>query len=54
MADAYLFYVDESGQREYGKTSRYFALCGLGLPVESWRLLSSDINALKVLYFGTP
>jgi hypothetical protein len=54
MPNTYLFYVDESGQREYGRTSRYFALCGLGVPVESWQLLNNNIHTLKLSYFGTP
>lgn len=54
MPNTYLFYIDESGQREYGRTSRYFALCGLGIPVESWQLLNNNIHTLKLSYFGTP
>lgn len=51
----YLFYVDESGQREYGEgTTRYFVLCGVGIPSTSWRSLNDNINALKKLYFGDP
>lgn len=55
MSTTYLFYVDESGQREYGSgTSRYFALCAVGIPVESWQLLNTNIYNLKQSYFGTP
>jgi hypothetical protein len=54
MLGMYLFYIDESGQREYGKTSRYFSLCGLGVPVQSWQLLNAQFNTLKQAYFGTP
>jgi len=54
MPNTYLFYIDESGQREYGQTSRYFALCGLGVPVASWQLINNQVHALKLSYFGTP
>ena len=55
MPNTYLFYIDESGQREYGQnTSRYFALCGLGVPIDSWQLLNSDVNSIKVSYFDDP
>ncbi len=55
MTTTYLFYIDESGQREYGiKTSRYFALCGLGIPVETWQLLNTNVYSLKQSYFGAP
>ncbi len=54
MPNTFLFYIDESGQREYGQTSRYFVLCGLGVPVEAWQLLNNNTHALKLSYFGTP
>jgi len=54
MPNTYLFYVDESGQREYGQTSRYFALCGLGIPVELWQLLNNNVHTLKLSYCGIP
>ena len=55
MSTTYLFYIDESGHREYGSgTSRYFALCGVGIPVESWQLLNGHMHTLKQSYFGSP
>ncbi|GAB4410428.1 MAG: hypothetical protein Kow00123_24050 [Anaerolineales bacterium] len=54
MPNMYLFYVDESGQREYGRTTRYFALCGLGVPIESWHMLNLSMLNLKRAYFGKP
>jgi len=55
MPGTYLFYIDESGQREYGpNTSRYFVLCGVGIPIESWQLLNNNLHTLKQSYFGTP
>jgi hypothetical protein len=54
MPNTYLFYIDESGQREYGKTSRYFVLCGLAVPIELWQQINGNILALKRSYFGTP
>ena len=32
----YLFYIDESGEREYTSSSRYFVLSALGVPVNEW------------------
>jgi len=55
MKTTYLFYIDESGQREYGPgTSRYFALCALAVPVESWQLLNANVCSLKQSYFHDP
>jgi len=55
MPTTYLFYVDESGQREYGPNiSRYFALAALAVPVESWQLINTQVHALKQSYFGDP
>lgn len=54
MPNTYLFYVDESGQREYGRTTRYFALCGLGVPIDSWHMLNMSMLDLKRAYFGEP
>lgn len=51
----YIFYIDESGQREYGpKTSRYFVLCGLGVPDTEWKRLNDRVSELKNTYFKTP
>jgi hypothetical protein len=48
----YLFYIDESGNREYGEgTTRYFVLCGMGIPDNEWRLLNSEMVSLKKTYF---
>jgi len=55
MANTYLMYVDESGQREYGsKTSRYFVLCALAVPVASWQLINNQLHTLKLSYFDNP
>lgn len=54
MSNTYLFYIDESGQREYGRTSRRFVLCGLSIPVTDWQLLNNDVHTLKQSYFGSP
>jgi len=48
----YLFYVDESGEREYESVSQYFALCALGVPVQEWKSLNTDVLALKKTYFN--
>lgn len=51
----YIFYIDESGQREYGeKTSRYFVLCGFGVLDAEWKSLNDKINELKITYFKDP
>ncbi len=51
----YIFYIDESGQREYGeKTSRYFVLCGLAVQDAHWKFLNDRINELKITYFRDP
>lgn len=47
----YLFYLDESGEREYESQGRYFVLCALGLPVNEWRALNNDVLMLKHAYF---
>jgi hypothetical protein len=48
----YLFYLDESGEREYESGSQYFALCALGVPVQEWKTLNTDVLALKKTYFN--
>ncbi len=48
----YLFYIDESGQREYESGSQYFALCAVGVPIEEWQIINADVLALKKTYFG--
>ncbi len=50
----YLFYLDESGEREYESKGRYFVLCALGLPVSEWRVLNNDVLMLKNTYFRDP
>ena len=47
----YLFYVDESGEREYESPARYFALCALGVPVHAWRAINTEMLTLKRTYF---
>ncbi len=48
----YLFYLDESGEREYESGSRYFVLCALGVPITQWRTLNMSLLNLKRTYFG--
>lgn len=48
----YLFYLDESGEREYESDSQYFVLCALGVPENTWQELDARINALKQECFG--
>ena len=48
----YLFYVDESGQREYNeKNSRHFVLGAAGIAEADWRNVNQQINALKLEVF---
>ncbi len=50
----FLFYLDESGQREYGSgTSRYFVLVALALHEDRWKSISNALDDLKMTYFGT-
>lgn len=48
----YLFYLDESGERDMNNASRYFVLCGLGVPISDWRTMATEVMALKRTYFG--
>jgi len=50
----YLFYLDESGEREYESGGKYFVLCALGVPVDQWRALNNDVLTLKNTYFQDP
>jgi len=50
----YLFYLDESGEREYESQGKYFVLCALGVPVFEWRSLNNDVLMLKNTYFRDP
>lgn len=43
----YLFYLDESGEREYQSKSRYFILCALGILAQQWKGVNTDILTLK-------
>ncbi len=47
----YLFYMDESGQREYSGPDRYFVLTALGVQDRNWKALNNDILTLKQTYF---
>lgn len=47
-----MFYMDESGEREYTSTSRYFVLCTIGVMVSDWKNINSSILALKKTYFN--
>ena len=49
----YLFYLDESGEREYESLSQYFVLCAVGIHTKDWKAINTDILALKKTYFGT-
>ena len=48
----YLFYIDESGEREYTSPGRYFVLTALGVRDRDWKLLNTDVLTLKRTYFG--
>jgi hypothetical protein len=48
----YLFYLDESGEREYESHAKYFVLCALGVPVQEWKTLNTEILTLKKTYFN--
>ncbi|MCL5102844.1 MAG: DUF3800 domain-containing protein [Armatimonadetes bacterium] len=47
----YLFYLDESGEREYKSRSQYFTICALGVPIEEWKAINNDMLVLKQTYF---
>ena len=48
----FLFYVDESGQREYNeKNSRHFVLGAVAISETDWRTVNQQINALKIEVF---
>lgn len=49
----YLFYLDESGEREYESPSRYFVLCAVGVHTKDWKAIHTAISSLKRTYFGT-
>ena len=50
----YLFYLDESGQREYNaKSSRHFVLGAVAISDGDWREWNQKINAIKQGCFGT-
>lgn len=48
----YIFYLDESGEREYESGSQYFVLCAFGVPVQLWQDLDARVSALKSECFG--
>lgn len=48
----HLFYLDESGEREYSSPGRYFVVCAVGVPVARWKALNSAVLQLKKTYFG--
>jgi hypothetical protein len=50
----YLFYLDESGEREYTSRGQYFVLCALGVKVQDWKSLNGDVLTLKKTYFNNP
>lgn len=47
----YLFYVDDSGEREYISRGRYFVLTALGVQGRDWKPLNKDMLTLKRAYF---
>lgn len=50
----YLFYADESGQREYNeKTTGHFVLAGMAIQDTDWRNWNDQINEIKQDAFGT-
>lgn len=48
----FLFYLDESGEREYESGSRYFTPCALGISAEQWHALDQQIRQAKIDCFG--
>lgn len=48
----YMFYLDESGEREYTSPSRYFVLCTFGIKVDDWKDMNTNILTLKKTYFN--
>ncbi len=53
MSDTYLFYVDDSGQRD-GPDVDYFVLGSVGVPMNEWHSLNRQITDLKWSYFRDP
>ncbi len=53
MAGTYLFYVDESGQRD-GPDVGHFVLGAVGVPMDEWQSLNRQITDLKWSYFNDP
>ena len=50
----HLFYVDESGQRDYNpKNSQHFVLSAVTISDTDWREWNQKINAIKEGCFGT-
>ena len=50
----YLFYVEESGEREYNpRSSDPFVTLALGIAEADWHKLNADINGIKQTHFGT-
>jgi hypothetical protein len=50
----YLFYVEESGERDYNpKNSQYFVLLAVGVSEDDWHALNRQVNEIKERYFGT-
>jgi len=48
----HLFYVDESGEREYTSKGRYFVLTALGVQGQHWKALNGAVLTLKQTYFN--
>jgi hypothetical protein len=53
VSNTYLFYLDESGQREV-KAGEYFAISAVGVPLQAWHALNRQISDLKWTHFNDP
>jgi len=55
MADAFLAYCDESGQRDYGpKTDKFFVVASVLVPAVDAPHLEDEIRGLKRAFWGDP
>ena len=55
MADAFLAYCDESGQRDYGpKTDKFFVVASVLVPTVDAPHLEDEIRGLKRAFWVTP
>lgn len=55
MADAFLAYCGESGQRDYGpKTDKFFVVASVLVPATDAPHLEDEIRGLKRTFWGNP